>query len=127
MYINTYLESNMIDLLQYCIEKYIEVCAVQINTGKHLIILLCTYRSPSGNFGEFALRRCLILLYLYKPKLECIICGDFNVNFLIDSSSAQLLTLLYNLIICFTKFSSLQGRPKTSAQLWITSSSITAE
>ena len=29
MYINSYLESNMIDLSQYCIEKVIEVCAAQ--------------------------------------------------------------------------------------------------
>jgi len=41
MYINSYLESNVADLLQYCIEKVIEVCAVQINVGNHLIILLC--------------------------------------------------------------------------------------
>jgi len=61
MYINSYLECNMFDLLQYCIEKVIEVCAVQINIGNHLIILLWKYRSPSGNFGEFALQLDLIL------------------------------------------------------------------
>jgi len=44
MYINSYLESNVIDLSQYCTEKkYIEVCAAQINIGNH-IILLCIYR-----------------------------------------------------------------------------------
>jgi hypothetical protein len=31
MSINSYLESNMIDLSQYFIEKVIEECAVQIN------------------------------------------------------------------------------------------------
>jgi len=40
MYINSHLESNMIDLVQCCIEKVIEVCAVQINIGNHLIMLL---------------------------------------------------------------------------------------
>jgi len=74
----------MSDLLQYCIEKFIEVCAVQINIGNHLTILLCIYRSPSGNFGKFAAQLDLILKYLYIPKLEYI-CGDFNVNFLINS------------------------------------------
>jgi len=55
---------------------------------------------PSGNFDEFAVHLDLILKYVYKPKVEFIICGDFNVNFLIDSGSAQQLTLLlqsYNL------------------------------
>jgi len=71
----------MKDLSQYCTEKVIEVCAVQIKTGNHLIILLCIYRSPSGNFGEFAVQLDLILKYIQKQKLEFIMCGDFKVNF----------------------------------------------
>jgi len=54
----------MIDLLQYCFEKVIEVCSAQINSGSHPIILGCIYRSPSGNFGEFAVQLDLILKYL---------------------------------------------------------------
>ena len=38
MYINSYLESNMIDLSQYCIERVIEVWAAQINIGNHFIM-----------------------------------------------------------------------------------------
>ena len=94
MYINSYLKSSVIDLSQYCIEKVIEFCAFEMNIGNHLVILLCIYRSPSGNFGEFAIQLDLILKYLYESKLEFIICVDINVNYLIDSSSAQQLTLL---------------------------------
>ena len=36
MYINSYLESNVSDLSQYCIEKVIEVCAAQINIGNFI-------------------------------------------------------------------------------------------
>jgi len=89
MYVKSNLESSITDLSQYCIEKVIEVRAVQIKTDKHLIILLCIYRSPSGNFGEFAVQLYLILKHLQKPKLEFIMCGDFHVHFFIDSSSAQ--------------------------------------
>jgi hypothetical protein len=81
----------MIDLSHYCFEKFIEVCAAQINVSNHRI-MLCIYRSPSGNFGEFAVQLDLILKYLHKPKVEFLICGDFNENFLIVSSSAQQLT-----------------------------------
>jgi hypothetical protein len=84
---------KMIDLSQYCIEKVIEVCAVKIKIGIHLIILLCVYKSPSGNFGKFAVQLDLILKSLYHQKLEYIICSDFDVNFLIHSCSAQPLTL----------------------------------
>ena len=69
MYINSDMERNMIDELQYCIVKVIEVCTVQIKIGNHVIIVLCIYRSPSGNFGEFAVQLDLILKYLQKPKL----------------------------------------------------------
>ena len=84
----------MIDFLQCCFEKVIEVCAAQIIMDSHLTVLLCIYISPSGNFGEFAVQLDLILKCLYKPKVEFIICGNFNENFLIVSSSAQQLTLL---------------------------------
>ncbi|GFG31309.1 hypothetical protein Cfor_12872 [Coptotermes formosanus] len=100
MLIKLNLESDAIDLTQYCIEKVIEACAVQIKVGFHSVILLCIYRSPSGNFGEFVEQLDRILKYLYKPKFELIICGDFNVNFLIDSSPVQQFILLiqsYNL------------------------------
>ena len=50
----------MTDLSQYCIEKVTEVRAAQINTGNHLLILLCIFRFSSGNFGESALQLDLI-------------------------------------------------------------------
>jgi hypothetical protein len=86
MLIKLKLGSDAIDLTQYCIEKVIEACAAQIKVGFHSVILLCLYRSPCGNFGKFLEQLDLILKYLYKPKFEFIICGDFHVNFLIDSS-----------------------------------------
>ena len=69
VYIKSNLESNIIDLSQYCIEKVTEVGAAQIKIGIHLIILLCIYRPPSGNFGEYAVQQNLILKHLYKRKL----------------------------------------------------------
>ena len=38
MHINSYLESNMIDLSHYCIEKVMDICAAQINISNHSII-----------------------------------------------------------------------------------------
>jgi hypothetical protein len=84
-------KENMINLSQYSIVKFTEFCTVKIIIGNHPRIL-CIYRAPSGKFGEFVVQLDLILKYVYKPKLKLIICGDFNVNFLIGSSSAQQLT-----------------------------------
>ena len=38
MHINSYLESNMIDLSHYCIEKVMDICAAQINISNHSIM-----------------------------------------------------------------------------------------
>jgi hypothetical protein len=63
MYVKSNLESSMTNLSQYCIEKVLEVCAVQSKIGNHVTILLCIHISPSGNFGEFAVKLYLILKY----------------------------------------------------------------
>ena len=71
MYINSYQVSSVIDLLQYCTEKKgIEVCAAQINISNHLIILLCIYRSPSGNFGGFAVQLASKEMQAYGHKMD---------------------------------------------------------
>ena len=81
IYIKSDLECSIIDLTQYCIEKVTEVCAAQMKVKNYSIILLCVYRSPCGNFDEFAKQLEIILKYIFRPNFEIIICGDFNVNF----------------------------------------------
>ena len=58
------------------------------------------YRSTRGNFTNFLNRLDLILQKLYSNKYNIIICGDVNVNYLIDNNRrSQLDALLhcYNL------------------------------
>jgi exonuclease III len=100
IYCKSDLDCNAVDITKYGIEKVIEACAAQMKIGNNIIILLCVYRSPSGNFQEFNKQLEIILKCLYKPKSEIILCGDFNVNFLDNSSNVhQVVSLLqtYNL------------------------------
>ena len=65
------------------------------------LIIICVYRAPSGDFHQFLRLLDLILLSLYKPKTEFVICGDINVDYLSDSDrKLQLSQLLgtYNMI-----------------------------
>jgi endonuclease/exonuclease/phosphatase family metal-dependent hydrolase len=57
------------------------------------------YRSPSGNFYQFLKLSDAMLMSLYQPKTEFIICGDINIDYLLDSSKKQLSQLLdsYNI------------------------------
>jgi hypothetical protein len=88
------LNITIINLSEFCDEINIEICAVKITTRKTNIIVLCIYRSPSGNFGHFVNMIDIVLKLLYKPKIEFIICGDFNVNFLEDGGRKKQLSLL---------------------------------
>ena len=59
------------------------------------------YRSPRGDFTNFLKRLDLILQKLYNNKYNIIICGDVNVNYLMDSNRrSQLDAVLhsYNLM-----------------------------
>jgi hypothetical protein len=40
-------------------------------------------------FLQFLKKRDDILKYLFNPKIYLIICGDFNINYLVDNSNKQ--------------------------------------
>jgi hypothetical protein len=57
-------------------------------------------RAPSGNFISFLSGVDNIIRLLYKAKLKCIICGDINIDYSMDSDKkGQLDAMLqsYNL------------------------------
>ena len=74
-----------LDLTRYCEEKNHEGCAIQIRSMTNPQIIICMYRSPSGNFYQFLKLLNIMLMSLYQPKTEFIICGDINIDYLSDS------------------------------------------
>lgn len=68
---------NSTDVFQYCEEKDIGISAVP---AFH-VITICLYKGTSGYFGQF-LR--LLNLTIYKPKTELLLCGNINVDYLLD-------------------------------------------
>ncbi|PNF35250.1 hypothetical protein B7P43_G06859, partial [Cryptotermes secundus] len=72
-----------------------------MKTGNITFIFLCIYRSPSGDIQVFINQLEVIMKLLYKPKLEIILCGDFNVNFLSNSNNVhQVISLLQTYNLC---------------------------
>ena len=58
------------------------------------------YRAPSGNFDTFITKLDTILKKLFIVTVDFIICGDININYLIDSdrkSQLEALIKTYNL------------------------------
>jgi len=81
--------------------KDIEVCAVRLKISPIQLIILAIYRSPSGNFTNFLKNLDSILNTWHTSKVEFVICGDININYLENCNKRQQLDELlqtYNLI-----------------------------
>lgn len=63
--------------------------ATAIHLVEQNILIVSVYRSPAGDFTIFINKLKLILDYLYKPSLNIVLCGDFNVNLAVQRSDAN--------------------------------------
>jgi len=84
----------------HCKDKDFEVCAIKIYLNTKCACIIAIYRAPTGNFELFISRLDTILRKLYTATTEYIICGNININYLVDSDrKVQLEALLktYNL------------------------------
>nr|CAI5850629.1 unnamed protein product [Callosobruchus analis] len=69
------------------VEMYCEFTVAELNLNRKYM-LICMYRSPSGDFEIFASILTEILDELYTVDSYLIIGGDFNVNFALRDPSA---------------------------------------
>ena len=85
-----------------CKEKVLEISAVRLGTCSSSVILCRVYRSPSVKANHFLNLLEKILNLLYQQSTLLIICGDLNINSLIENSEKQ------NLEIIMTTFNLTQ-------------------
>jgi len=94
------LKYNTINIEEFNTEKDIEACAIQLDSTFDKLCILTIYRSPKGDFTNFLIRLDLTLQKLYNNKHNIVICGDVNVNYLIDNNRRRQLDAVlhtYNL------------------------------
>jgi hypothetical protein len=81
----------------------LEICAVKLHLLSCEICIVTIYRSPTGDFQYFIDNLKKILSMIYSNTMKIIICGDININYLIDSTHKQLLdSLLTSYGLCST-------------------------
>jgi exonuclease III len=80
------LNVNNIDISHNCLEKDLEICAVELETEASKLIILSLYTAPTGDFNWYIQNLDDTLKYLHKSKAEFLICGDINTNYLIQSN-----------------------------------------
>jgi len=53
------------------------------------VCIIKLYRSPNGNFQYFVKGLDNIIKIIYKPYVQIIICGDININYLIETKEKK--------------------------------------
>jgi hypothetical protein len=76
-----------VNLASFCKEQDLKVCAVKLPIQHGNICILSIHRALSSNLSSFLLGLEAILKSLYNTKLELILCGDINVNYIVDNNN----------------------------------------
>jgi len=100
IYILDNINYTTINMDRYSTEKDIEICAVKLHISSYTIIIITVYRSPTGNIAHFLSNLEAALNQIYSNTVNIILCGDFNINYLVDNQNKQALNSLltsYNL------------------------------
>jgi exonuclease III len=82
IFIHNSIKFDNILFEKYCIEKDMEVYDCKLIYTNIRIMVVTVYRSPTGNFDIFLQKLHNILSVHYSNKVEFIICGDVNINYL---------------------------------------------
>jgi hypothetical protein len=83
-----------VNLFNYCVEKILEICALKLEFNGSGLIMVCLDISPAGEFYQFLHLLEQALLFLYRPSTEFLVCGDCNVDYLLNSNKKQQLLVL---------------------------------
>jgi exonuclease III len=105
IFVSKNIQLYIINLDQYNKEKDFEICALKLNILSNSFTIICTYRSPTGNFPYFLNQSEIILNKIYKTSTEIILCGDLNINYFNDNSRKYLLD---SLLASFSLFSTVK-------------------
>ena len=95
IYVSNDIQFQSIDLVQFNREKDLEICAINIHLPCNKLVIICIYRSPTGNFNYFLQQLEYALDKLYKVSSDLILCGDFNINHLEENSRQYHLKSLF--------------------------------
>ena len=96
MYVKNDFSSESIDFSKHCTEQIFECCAGVVNVNGTKLVIVVIYRSPDSDFKMFLPKLELVLGSLYRKYKNLIVCGDFNINCVGDSSRKSQLLDLFN-------------------------------
>ena len=96
IFIQKHLPFSIINIEKFCKDKELEACALKLNFLSFKICVITVYRSPNSDFQYFIKELDKIINKIYKPGVNLIICGDININYLIESKEKHELNNILN-------------------------------
>ena len=105
IFVSKNIRFQEIDLNRYVKEKDFEICTLKLQIASINFIIICLYRSPTGNYIYFLNQLESVLNKLYRVSTNIILCGDFNINFIETTSR---ITLLESLTASFSLFGTIK-------------------
>ena len=85
IFVHKNIQYSNINIDKYCKEKDIEICALKFAYHKLKICIITLYRSPTGDMDFFLSKLDRVLHIVYNLTHHIIICGDINVDYLVES------------------------------------------
>jgi hypothetical protein len=95
IFVQKNLRHVSIHLVKYCKDKDFEACAIKIYLNTRKVCIITIYRAPSGSFDAFITKLYAILKKLFTVTVALIICGDLNINYLVDSNRKNQIEALF--------------------------------
>ena len=116
IFVRIALHFSTINISHNCKGKDWEICAIKLETKPTALIILRLYRATTGDFNRFINNPFGALKYLYKPKLEFLICGDINTDCITESNRKNLVLLLttYSILHTVSLATGLQNNSSTA-------------
>jgi exonuclease III len=94
IYVHESLQASNMEVLKYCKKKDLEVCSARLYLLTCTIGIVNLYSSPLGNFDYFLKELEILLNLVSRNSRGLIICGDFNINFMEDTTHKRILNSL---------------------------------
>jgi len=92
------IHCSEINLNNFCKEKDLEICAIELHLQFYKICIMTIYRSPSGDFQYFINTLEIILSKIQSDFNDTILCGDFNINYYKKLHFETIFGLIDNLV-----------------------------
>ena len=82
IFIHEIIKYSTISLQEHCKEQDTGICSVMVISSIRNFIIINVHISPHSNFKQFLRKLDNIINLLHKNKIEYILCGDININYL---------------------------------------------